>query len=198
MGTNKRWRLLADQPRKHSWNKRPCSHSRKWWCMRHTNVNQESPSWGTPSSCWKRSFSYQEVIGKLITSHTLFISLRWFDMVCYQWHPMTMKQKNTYKNSIIWYHLYLLVMLVYIDHHLSNLSIITKKWIQEIYIEMLNWFIPLQSTSMGNSWKFIESSWCRPPAEVQTLLAVPEFEHPGNERRSLKNGHARHLQWHHW
>ena len=51
---------------------------------------------------------------------------------------------------------------------------------------------------MGNSWKFIESSWCRPPAEVQTLLAVPEFEHPGNERRSLKNGHARHLQWHHW
>ena len=38
--------------------------------MRHTAVNQESPSWGTPSSCWKISFSYQEVIGKLITWNT--------------------------------------------------------------------------------------------------------------------------------
>ena len=38
--------------------------------MTHTAVNQESPSWGTPSSCWKISFSYQEVIGKLITWNT--------------------------------------------------------------------------------------------------------------------------------
>ena len=53
--------------------------------MRHTTVNQESPSWGTPSSWWKISFSYQEVIGKLITSHTLYISLIWFDLPHFLW-----------------------------------------------------------------------------------------------------------------